>query len=196
MDKWLATIGEVNIMYWIAGLFALLELFRWIWTFIEWVVSKFGIETRNMKTQRENRERLTNAENDIKEIRETAKENVETFLEHERMMNDNFLAIKDDIIREVAKLHDKIDEQTEQLETIDKEGKRRDCTVFRDRLLGGLRYFAQNKDEKGCVHITVTDFENMTKMFEEYEKAGGNGLIKHLKETEFDKFIVDTEKNF
>ena len=190
------TLSEGNMMYWVAGVFALFEFFRWLWTLGEWFVAKLGVETKGMKTQRENRERLISAENDIKEIRETAKVNVATFLEHERIMNDNFLSIKDEIVQEIGKLHDKIDEQGEQLEMIDLDGKRRDCTVFRDRLLSGLRYFSQNKDEYGNIHISVTDYENMSKMFCEYEKAGGNGLIKHLKETEFDKFVVDTEKNF
>lgn len=90
----------------------------------------------------------------------------------------------------------KIDEQKERLDIIDADGKRRDCSVLRDRLLSGLRYFSQNKDKNGNIHISMTDYENMSKMFEEYEKAGGNGLVKHLKESEFDKFIVDTERNF
>lgn len=193
MDKWLATIGDINIMYWIAGLFALLELFRWVWTFIEWVISKFGIETKNMRTQRENRERLTNAENDIKGIKETAEKNVETFLEHERIMNDNFISIKEEIIQEIGKLHDKIDEQSEHLEVIDSEGKKRDCSLFRDRLIQGLRYFSQNKDENGVVHISMTDFENLNTMFGEYFSAGGNGSIKHIYNSEFQKFRIDNE---
>ena len=190
------TLTEANAFYWVAGIFALLELFRWLWTLGQWFASQFGMETKTMRAQRENRDRLAAAENDIKEIKETAKHNVETFLEHERIMNDNFVAIKDEILGEMNKLHDKIDEHGERLEDIDADGKRRDCSIFRDRLLSGLRYFSQNKDEAGNVHITATDFENMTKMFEEYQKAGGNGLVKHLKETEFDKFVVDTERNF
>ena len=93
MGEWI-NLTEYNWTLWVAGLFALLELFKWLWSLSEWVVSKFGVETRQMRIQRENRERLSNAENDIKEIRETAKENVETFLEHERLMSDNFIAIK------------------------------------------------------------------------------------------------------
>lgn len=195
MNEWI-NLTEYNWTLWIAGLFALLELFRWVWSLGEWLVSKFGVETKNMKAQRENRERLTGAENDIKEIKKTAEKNVATFLEHERLMREGCVAIKEEVIQEIGKLHDKIDEHGERLETIDKEGKARDSSLFRDRLLSGLRYFSQNKDEHGNVHISATDFENLSKMFDEYEKAGGNGLIKHLKETEFDKFIVDTDRHF
>ena len=195
MDNWMK-LTEVNWVLWIAGLYALFEFFKTSWTGIEWVISKFGIETKHMRSQREVRERLKNAENDIAEIRETSVQNVNTFLEHERLMSENFVSVKNEIVQEIGKLHDKIDEQHVHLEEIDRDGKRRDCSLMRDRLLSGLRYFSQSRDENNNVHISMTDFENMSKMFEEYEKAGGNGLVKHLKETEFDNFIVDTEKRF
>ena len=195
MDTWLK-ITEVNWVLWIAGFFALLEFGKWAWTLVEWFISKLGVETKHMRSQKETRNRLLNAENDIKEIKETSERNVNTFLEHEQMMSDNFIAVKNEIVQEIGKLHNKIDEQKEHLETIDNDGKRRDCSIFRDRLIQGLRYFSQNKDENGNIHISMSDYENMSKMFLEYEQAGGNGLIKHLKETEFDKFIVDTERKF
>lgn len=195
MDEWLK-ITETNWVLWIAGLFALLEFGRWAWTLVEWFISKLGVETKHMRSQREVRDRLKNAELDINEIRKTAEKNVDTFLEHERLMSESFADVKNEIVQEIGKLHDKIDEQHIHLEEIDRDGKRRDCSLMRDRLLSGLRYFSQNRDENNNVHISMTDFENMSKMFEEYEKAGGNGLVKHLKETEFDNFIIDTEKRF
>lgn len=195
MDEWIK-LTEYNWTLWLAGLFALIEFLKWIYTSGEWIISKFGVETKRMRNQKENRKRLLNAENDIKEIKETSERNVNNFLEHEQLMSDNFIDVKNEIIREIGKLNEKIDNQREHLEEIDRDGKRRDCSLMRDRLLSGLRYFSQNKDENNNVHISMTDFENMSKMFEEYEKAGGNGLVKHLKETEFDNFIVDTEKRF
>ena len=195
MDEWIK-LTEYNWTLWLAGLFALIEFLKWIYTSGEWIISKFGVETKRMRSQKENRKRLLNAENDIKEIKETSERNVNNFLEHEQLMSDNFIDVKNEIIREIGKLNEKIDNQREHLEEIDRDGKRRDCSLMRDRLLSGLRYFSQNKDENNNVHISMTDFENMSKMFEEYEKAGGNGLVKHLKETEFDNFIVDTEKRF
>ena len=195
MDEWIK-LTEYNWTLWLAGLFALIEFLKWIYTSGEWIISKFGVETKRMRSQKENKKRLLNAENDIKEIKETSERNVNNFLEHEQLMSDNFIDVKNEIIREIGKLNEKIDNQREHLEEIDRDGKRRDCSLMRDRLLSGLRYFSQNKDENNNVHISMTDFENMSKMFEEYEKAGGNGLVKHLKETEFDNFIVDTEKRF
>lgn len=194
MDKW-TCVTEYNWVLWIAGLFALLEFGKWAWTLVEWFISKLGVETKHMRSQRETRDRLLKAENNIKEIKETATQNVNTFLEHERLMSESFVDVKKEIVQEIGKLHNKIDEQSEHLEEIDRDGKARDCAILRDRILGGMRYFSQNVDENNNVHISATDFENMSKMFEEYKKAGGNGLIKHLKETEFDKFIVDTGRS-
>lgn len=195
MEYW-NNLTEIDWVLWIAGLYALFEFFKWTWSAVEWLISKFGIETKGMKSKREVRDRLIKAENDITDIRETSTQNVNTFLEHERLMSESFVDVKKEIVQEIGKLNDKIDKQHTHLEEIDRDGKRRDCSLMRDRLLSGLRYFSQNRDEHNNVHISMTDFENMSKMFEEYEKAGGNGLVKHLKETEFDNFIVDTEKRF
>ena len=191
--KWLEILTEFNFMYWVAGCFALLEFFKWIWTFGEWLISQFGIETKNMRQQRENRERLIGAENDIKEIKETSEKNVETFLEHEKTMIEGCVAVKEEVIKEIGKLHGKIDEQREHLEEIDRENKQRSAAILRDRILGGLRYFSQNKDENDVVHISMTDFENMSHLFDEYEAAGGNGLIKRLRESQFNHFEIDAD---
>ena len=192
MDEWLK-ITETNWVLWIAGLFALLEFGRWAWTLVEWFISKLGVETKHMRSQRETRDRLLKAENNIKEIKETATQNVNTFLEHEQMMSDNFIAVKNEIVQEIGKLHKKIDGQHEHLEEIDRDGKRRDVTLMRDRILAGCRYFNQNKDDEGVVHISLTDFENMNSMIQEYFKAGGNGAVKHIYENEFSKYKIDSE---
>lgn len=189
--KWLEILSDFNLMYWIAGLFALLELFKWLWTFSEWVVSQFGIETKNMREKRIQSDRLTTAENNIQDIKNTSEDNFKLFVEHEKALNDNFLSVQKEMIGEISRLHDKIDEQYKHLEMIDKEGKKRDCTVFRDRLISGLRYFSQNKDEHGVVHISMTDYENLNSLFTEYFTAGGNGVIQHLYETEFQSFKID-----
>lgn len=191
MNEWI-NLTEYNWTLWIAGLFALLELFRWVWSLGEWIISKFGIETKNMKTQRENRERLTGAENDIKEIKETAERNVATFLEHERLMREGCVAIKEEVIQEIGKLHEKIDEQKEHLETINTEGKARDVAIFRDRIIQSSRYFSQQRSEDGFVYLSISDFENLQKLFDEYFAAGGNGVVKQIYEQDFLKtFRVD-----
>ena len=88
-------------------------------------------------------------------------------------------------------LDKKIDEQKERITKIDEEGKKRDCALLRDRILGGMRYFSQNKDEHGNVHIGITDHENMEHLFEEYFNCHGNGTVKSMYENEFKKFIID-----
>ena len=191
-------LTEINWVLWIAGLFALLEFGKWAWSLIEYYLAKFDIETKNMKQKKAFDTRLTTSENNIKEIKGTVENNANKFEEHERLILENVNNIKDELIHRLSILDSKFDDHKHQLEkrleVIDSDGKARDCTVLRDRILSGLRYFSQNKDDMGNVHISMTDFENMSKMFDEYEKAGGNGLVKHMKETEFEKFIVDTEK--
>lgn len=195
MDNWLK-ITEFNWVLWIAGFFALLEFSKWFWTLIEWFVSKLGIETKHMRSKREVRDRLKNAELDINEIRKTAEKNVDTFLEHERLMSESFADVKNEIVQEIGKLHDKIDEQHERLGDIDKENKQRSAAILRDRLIQALRYFSQQKDENGIVHISMTDYENLNEMFAEYFNCNGNGVCHSLYENEFKKFKIDTERRY
>ena len=193
-------LKEINWGYWLAGGFAILESFRWLYTLVEWLISKFGIETKNMRHKRETSERLKRAEDDIVEIKNTAKANVEMFIDHEKKVVNSFVDIKDEVVKQLGELNDKFDEQQMQieakLETIDKDGKARDCAVLRDRILGGMRYFTTNKDERGDVYISMTDYENMNEMFTEYFKCNGNGVCHSLYENEFKKFKINTERKY
>ena len=125
-----------------------------------------------------------------KEIRETQLDN---HAEEIKQLSESINSLINVTNEQYVTLNKNIDEQNERLYSIDAEGKRRDCAVLRDRILGGMRYFSQNKDENGIVHISMADFENMNHLFDEYESAGGNGTIKHLKEMQFNTFIIDNE---
>ena len=199
MDAWI-TLTEHNWAFWIAGLFALLEFAKWIYGMGEWLFSKCGIETKNMRTKRETSERLTKAEQDIMEIKDTAKANVTMFIDHEKKVIDSFLEIKSEVVNQLNGLNNKFDEQKSQLEetleSIDSDGKRRDCSLMRDRLIQGLRYFSQQKDENGIVHISMTDYENLNEMFTEYFNCNGNGVCHSLYENEFKKFKIDTDRKY
>ena len=85
----------------------------------------------------------------------------------------------------------KVEEQQRQLERCEEAGKKRDRALLRDRISGGMRYFSQNKDENGVVHISVSDHENMEELFAEYFNTEGNGTFKQMYDNEFKKFIID-----
>ena len=179
MNEWL-NITEYNWVLWVAGLFALFEFFRWAYGGIEWLCKTFGIETKKMREKRKLQDRLSKTEKAIEEIKETSKHNVEMFLNHERQVVERFTGIKDEIVEELAKIHDKIDAQ-----------KETDRAILRDRIASGMRYFSQNKDEGGNVHISFSDYENMEALFQQYFAKGGNGTFKKTYETEFRKFTID-----
>lgn len=190
MDEWL-DVTEYNWAFWVAGLFALFEFFKWAVTGIEWLCKKFGIETKGMRQKREWNERLTKTEKAIVEIKETSKHNVEMFLDHERQVVEKFTGIKDEIIAELNRLHDKIDAQKEEMNATNEANIKTDCAMLRDRIASGMRYFSQNKDANGNVHINFSDYENMEALFQEYFAKHGNGAFKKMYDTEFRKFIID-----
>lgn len=183
MDKWMA-LTEYNWAFWIAGFFALAEFFKWLFSFKDWLFKSLGIETKSMREKREWNDRLKKAEKDIEEIKDASKYNVGMFLEHERQVVEQFLGIRDEIVSELYKLHDKMEKN-------EIEGTNRDRAVLRDRISGGMRYFGENRDEKGFVHISMSDHENMEELFKEYFATGGNGTFKQMYENEFKKFIID-----
>ncbi len=85
----------------------------------------------------------------------------------------------------------KVEEQQNRLEQIEEESKKRDRALLRDRISAGMRYFSQNKDENGEVHISRGDHENMEALYEEYFGADGNGTYKQMHDNDFQNFIID-----
>ena len=52
MDEWI-TLTETNWAFWVAGLFALLEFFKWLYGIIEWLISKFEDECADQEPDEE-----------------------------------------------------------------------------------------------------------------------------------------------
>ena len=67
MDEFIK-LTEYNWAFWVAGLFALFEFFKWVWSAGEWIVSKFGIETKVMKRRREEHELLLKTSEGLLEL--------------------------------------------------------------------------------------------------------------------------------
>ena len=203
MDEWLK-ITEINWVLWIAGLFALLEFGKWAWSLIEYYMSKIGIETKNMRLKREYAKRLANAEKNIQEIKSTTKTNVDMFTEHEASVLCRLDKVGDgvstlyELMNRVEDqyqiLSEKLDKQQEEARIRAEANDAVDRALLRDRLNGGLRFFSQNVDANGRVHISVGDHENMEKMFQEYFNKSGNGTMKQRYETEFKFYIIDDQK--
>lgn len=183
MDIW-NEVAKISWPYWIAGSFAILELFRWSYTVIEWIVTKFGFETRRSRQRKEWDNRLEKVEADIVEIKNKSKDNVNMFLEHEKNVVTGFTRTTTEILDKLNALHDKVDEQNA-------ASNKTDLAILRDRIVGGMRYFSQNKDEYGKVHISFSDHENMEALFQEYFAKGGNGTIKNMYDNEFAHFSID-----
>lgn len=93
--------------------------------------------------------------------------------------------------RQYMHLEKKIDEQRERLDILDDGGRKRDSALLRDRIVQGMRFFSKNIGEDGFVHIKLTDYENLSHLFEEYFQCGGNGALKKMYEDEFKTWKID-----
>ena len=190
VEEWIS-ITEYNWAFWVAGFFALAELFRWLFSFKDWLFKTIGIETRSMREKREWNERLEKAETAIEEIKNTSKKNVEMFIEHEKEVVGQFVGIRNEIVSELTKLHDKMDEQKDEMEKTNEANNKTDCAMLRDRIGSGMRYFSKNIGADGKVHISLSDYENMNALFQEYFAKHGNGAFKKMYEDEFVHFVID-----
>lgn len=184
----LVTLTEYNWPFWVAGTYALIEFVKWLIktlsVFREFIFKKLGVETRKMREKREWEQRLKNAESAIAEIKETSKQNVDMFLAHEKQVVTQFVDIKNEIVTELNRLHDKVDKTNE-------ANAKTDRAMLRDRIASGMRYFSQNVDEQGRVHISFSDYVNMDELFQEYFTHEGNGPFEKMYNDEFKHFIID-----
>ena len=201
MDEFI-TLTEYNWAFWVAGLFAIAEFLRWLFTNLDFffkIISKvlklFGIKitikTRGTIEREKQEARLNSIEKSIAEIKDTSKHNVNMFLDHERQVVDRFTDIKDEIVSELNKLHAKVDSQSKEIAENRKESDETDRAMLRDRLNSGMRYFSQNKDEQGRVHISLADYETLDGLFAKYFSKKGNGPFEKMYKDEFKKFIID-----
>lgn len=190
MIEW-TTLTEYNWVLWVAGFFALAEFLRWVFSIKDWFFKKFGIKTKAILEKEEWDERLKNAEKSISEIKDTANKNVDMFLKHEKQVIAQFVGIRDEIVIELNRLHDKIDEQKEEMVKTKEANDKTDCTMLRDRIGSGMRYFSKNVGADGKVHISLSDYENMNGLFQEYFAKHGNGAFKKMYEDEFTQFVID-----
>lgn len=113
------------------------------------------------------------------------------FLKHEKQVIAQFVGIRDEIVIELNRLHDKIDEQKEEMVKTKEANDKTDCTMLRDRIGSGMRYFSKNVGADGKVHISLSDYENMNGLFQEYFAKHGNGAFKKMYEDEFTQFVID-----
>lgn len=212
MKEWV-TLTEHNWTFWLAGVFALAEFLRWLFTHGEFFLNifrkilkffgiKITIKTKRQREREEEQKRLDQFENSIREIQETSKRNVQMFLDHEIEVVRGFNTAKNEIVSEIVKLNDKVDselgklndkvdEQNQKIVDNQKENDETDCAMLRDRLNSAMRYFTNNRvDEDGNVHISLGDYETLDGLFEKYFAKNGNGAYKKAYK-EFKDFIID-----
>ena len=190
MNEWI-TLTEYNWAFWVAGLFALLEFCRWIYSFKDFFFEKVGIKTKGMLKREEYNKRLKQVESSIEEIKNTSKHNVAMFIEHEGQVVGKFTGIKEEIVTELEKLHVKIDEQKEEMKRNKKANDKTERAMLRDRISSGMRYFSKNIGSDGKVHIAFNDYVNMDALFQEYFEHDGNGPFERMYEEEFLHFVID-----
>ena len=190
MNEW-QELSTYDWAFWVAGLFALLEFGKWLYSCKDFIFGKLGIKTQGMLKREEYNKRLKQVENSIEEIKNTSKHNVAMFIEHEEQVVGKFMDIKAEIVTELDKLHTKIDEQHEEMKRNKKANDKTERAMLRDRINSGMRYFSKNVDADGKVHIDFGDYVNMDALFQEYFGHGGNGPFEKMYEDEFLHFIID-----
>lgn len=189
--------NDTQVMYWIAGVFAILECFKWLYPTLckayDFFFKKLGVKTKRMLKKEEDEQRLKDTETAITEIRDASKQNVAMFLAHEKDAVGHFEDIKDEIVRELVKLDEKID-------SLDRQERENKDSIDELRTEMGERFtqVAHEADGKearrlratiisyadscriGVPH-TKTQFENVFRDYDEYLKiCEKRGIENHF----------------
>lgn len=145
--------------------------------------------------------KLENLFKRVEQMEQQQKDDVEMLTEHENGVLDKLESLSNvitqlsnevkNLSKQSAVLEEKIDKQKEEIDKANKDNRETDCAVLRDRISGGMRYFKQNTDEEGRVHISIGDHENLEALYQEYFKKNGNGTYKQMYNNEFKHFIID-----
>ena len=106
--------------------------------------------------------------------------------EDEELETEDIKSTLQEMLKRMDDISAKFEVLDQKINTIEAEGKKRDCAILRDRILQACRYFGTNcRDEDGIVHIDLTEYENIKHLFEEYFGADGNSTIKKIYEEDF-----------
>lgn len=171
------TIIEYSNKYSFVDFLYLLFLLGAIIVIIEkvykWVKSYFLLIHEKMKSKEKENRIVSENTVDIQEL----SNKIEALA---NLMNEQYILLKK-----------KIDEHGKLLDALDEEGRKRDGALLRDRIVQGMRFFSKNIGEDDFVHIKLTDYENLSHLFEEYFQCGGNGALKKMYEDEFKTWKID-----
>lgn len=164
MDKWI-TLTEYNWAFWIAGLFALFEFFKWLIGAGEWLISKFGIETKRTREKREEHDLLIKTAKNLVELQEKHNTDNEKCVRH------------DELIREDLKtLTNTVNDLAVKFEKMQKKNNETKVKELKDTL---INYY--NK------YRVIGEWSKLEKdafweIFEDYEDRGGDGYMHSIVE--------------
>jgi chromosome segregation ATPase len=127
MEEFMAVVKE-NLGYWLVGLYALSESLKklfnnadFFYKIFKKLFPKWEIKTKRMIEREQEKERLDNFEKAIAEIKETSKNNVAMFLEHEKQTIDKIGDFKNEIVDKMGGLECKQSEMNNNVGSIKAE---------------------------------------------------------------------------
>lgn len=133
MEEFMPWVKE-NLGFWLVGLYAISESLKKLTSNIEYFdkwFKKRGVTTKRMREREKERERLRNTEKAIEEIKETSKNNVAMFLEHEKQTIDKIEIFKNEIVEKMAEMNDNVGNIKAEVKEVKREFEEKNADDWR-----------------------------------------------------------------
>lgn len=190
MEAVMGFITEYTLFDLFAFITLLVVVVRSMERFVSWVGKKLrayykhrkGIEEKDVSLS-EGLKKINSLSARVDTIEKQHKESAEHECEIMKKL-DKLSEMLVGIEEKCTKLEQNIESNKQKSDEVDRD-------LLRDRILGGMRFFNQNKDNDGRVHISRSDHENLSHLFERYFERNGNGTVKQKYKNEFLQFIID-----
>lgn len=202
MEEFMVALKE-NLGFWLVGLYAVSESLKKLFNHADFfykifkkIFPKWEIKTKGMIERDEAKERLDYFENAIIEIKETSKNNVEMFLEHEQQTLDKIGTFANNIVIKIDTLENKQSEINSTVEEVKKEFEQKNADDWRWDILDFFNSSINNrkhyKEEWNHVINQLKKYEKYVEtheidngVFEEASTWLRNEYRKHLMANDF-----------
>lgn len=153
---------HLDLPYILIGIFAILEMLRIIITLLEWVASKFGIESKWRREKKEEHDLLMQTADHLNVLQEKHEEDVRQSIRHDKI-------IKEDL----ANLASIVEEINRKLDIMEGKNDANERAKLKDRIAQAYRKHSETKE------WTSMEEETFHELISDYELHGGKNSFVH-----------------
>lgn len=167
---------NVDFSYVLSSVFIILFGIKAMVSIFEWVTGKLGLETKQMRKKRENRELLMTTSESLKKLQEKYEGHIEQAETHNQDLAKDLSKFMANMMESMDTLKEKQTEIGVIVTQISESNRARDNATIEemcDHINQKIRYYIST------LHgIPEDEYDDFVRLFASYEKIGGNHGVK------------------